>query len=64
MSKTIEEKPNCIGYVRVEIQQVKIDIEDTIEGLVEDKRFSADGDEGCEIKTRTFTENVKCRMQD
>ena len=64
LNEMIEEKPNFIGDVGVEIQQVKIDIEDTMEGLVEDKRFSADGDEGCEIKTRTFTEKVNCRMQE
>jgi len=64
LSKMIEEKLNRIGDVGVEIQQMKNDLGDTAEGLVEDKKFLADLDKNCEIKTKLFTENVNYRTQE
>lgn len=64
LSKMIEEKLNRIGDTGIEIQQMKNDLGDTAEGLVEDKKFLADLDKNCEIKTKLFTENVNYRTQE
>jgi len=48
----------------VEIQQMKNDLGDSAEGLVEDKKFIADLDKNCEAKQKLFKENVAYRTQE
>merc|ERR1719162_2358684 len=64
LSKMIEEKLTRIGDLGVEIQQMKNDLGDSAEGLVEDKKFLADLDKNCESKQKLFKENVNYRGQE
>jgi len=64
LSKMIEEKLTRIGNLGVEIQQMKNDLGDSAEGLVEDKKFIADLDKNCESKQKLFKENVNYRAQE
>lgn len=64
LSKMIEEKLTRIGNVGVEIQQMKNDLSDTAEGLMEDKKFIADLDKNCDSKQKLFKENVMYRAQE
>jgi len=64
LSKMIEEKLTRIGDLGVEIQQMKNDLGDSAEGLVEDKKFIADLDKNCESKQKLFKENVAYRTQE
>jgi len=64
LSKMIEEKLTRIGDLGVEIQQMKNDLGDSAEGLVEDKKFIADLDKNCEAKQKLFKENVAYRTQE
>ena len=63
MSQRIEEKLNLTDDAWVEIQQVKNDPGDTVEGLVEDRELLADLDRNSELKTKLFAENIKSRVQ-
>merc|ERR1719502_1880375 len=60
----IEEKLTRIGDLGVEIQQMKNDLGDTAESLLEDKKFLADLDKNCEEKQKLYEENVKYRTQE
>jgi len=64
LTKMIEEKLERSGALAVEIQQMKNDLGDTAEGLEEDKKFIADLEKNCELKTKMFQENVKYRTQE
>jgi chromosome segregation ATPase len=64
LSKMIEEKLTRIGDLGVEIQQMKNDLGDSAEGLVEDKKFIADLEKNCEAKQKLFKENVAYRTQE
>jgi len=64
LTKMIEEKLERSGSLAVEIQEMKNDLGDTAEGLEEDKKFIADLEKNCELKTKMFQENVKYRTQE
>jgi septal ring factor EnvC (AmiA/AmiB activator) len=64
LTKMIEEKLERSGTLAVEIQEMKNDLGDTADGLEEDKKFLADMEKNCEIKTKLFQENVKYRTQE
>merc|ERR1719231_28256 len=64
LTKAIEEKMVRLGKVQVEIVEMKEDLSDTGEGLLEDKKFLADLDKNCEAKTKLFQENVNYRAQE
>merc|ERR1719421_2488454 len=53
-TKAIEEKLTRKGELAVEIATMKNDLEDTIEGLAEDKKYLADLDKNCELKKKEW----------
>merc|ERR1719183_1118102 len=50
LTKAIESKTMRVGELGVKIAQMENDLEDTQEGLSEDKKFYADLDHNCEVK--------------
>merc|ERR1719424_773089 len=64
LTKMIETKLGRIGDLDVAIQQMKNDLGDTAEGLLEDKKFIADLDKNCDEKQKLNEENVKYRTQE
>merc|ERR550537_1650300 len=60
----IEEKTARKGEVMVEIATMKNDLEDTIEGLAEDKKFLADLGKNCELKKKEWAMYQKMMAQE
>merc|ERR550537_388201 len=60
----IEEKLARKGEVAVEIATMKNDLEDTIEGLAEDKKFLADLDKNCDLKKKEWALYQKTMAQE
>merc|ERR1719378_2049860 len=54
LTKSIESKTARVGELGVKIAQMENDLEDTKEGLVEDKKFLADLDTNCELKKKEW----------
>merc|ERR1719399_2205394 len=52
LTKAIEEKMTRVGELAVEIVQMKNDLGDTEEALVEDKKFLADLEKNCDKKAK------------
>jgi len=59
LSAMIEEKLKRIGELGVEIAMLKNDLEDTQEGLAEDKKFLGDLAKNCELKKKQWAEYKK-----
>merc|ERR1719387_1509036 len=59
LSAMIEEKLKRIGELGVKIAMLKNDLEDTIEGLADNKKFLADLSKNCEIKKQQWAEYKK-----
>merc|ERR1719502_1585197 len=53
-TKAIEEKTTRLGETAVKIAEAKHDLEDTSEGLAEDKKFLADLQKNCALKTKEW----------
>merc|ERR1719199_2025992 len=64
LTKAIETKLKRIGELGVEIVQMKNDLGDTGEALLEDKKFVKDLEKNCAEKQALFDENVKMRGQE
>jgi hypothetical protein len=64
LTKAIEEKMTRSGELAVEIVQMKNDLGDTAEALVEDKKFLADLEKNCATKTAEWEEIVKTRNEE
>merc|ERR1719215_2255776 len=64
LTKDIETKLKRIGELGVEIVQMKNDLGDTGEALLEDKKFVADLEKNCAAKQKLFDENVSMRGQE
>merc|ERR1719450_1591923 len=64
LTKDIETKLKRIGELGVEIVQMKNDLGDTGEALLEDKKFIQDLEKNCAEKQKLFDENVKMRGQE
>merc|ERR1719158_1520278 len=60
----VEEKMMRVGEIPVAIVQMKNDLGDTGEQIVEDKKFLADLDTNCATKQKFFEENVAMRGQE
>merc|ERR1719191_1514917 len=58
-TKAIEEKMTRVGELGVEVATMVNDLEDTREGLEEDKKFLADMDKNCELKKKEWAEYKK-----
>merc|ERR1719310_2456990 len=59
LSAMIEEKLKRIGELGVKIAEMENDLEDTQEGLAEDKKFLGDLDKNCELKKKEWDEYKK-----
>merc|ERR1719389_986960 len=64
LSKAIEEKMVRLGDLQVSIVEMKEDLDDTSKALLEDKKFLADLDKNCAIKTKEHEENSKLRSEE
>merc|ERR1719252_381788 len=64
LSAMIEEKLKRIGELGVEIAMMKNDLEDTQEGLAEDKKFLGDLAKNCELKKKQWAEYKKMEAQE
>merc|ERR1719443_1581280 len=64
LSTMIEEKLKRIGELGVEIAMKKNDLEDTIEGLGEDKKFLGDLDKNCELKRQQWALYKKSQAEE
>merc|ERR1740121_2889741 len=64
LTKAIEEKMVRLGDLQVEIVEMKEDLDDTGKALLEDKKFLADLDKNCALKTKEHEENTKLRSEE
>jgi len=64
LTKSIEEKTVRLGETQVSIVEMKEDLDDTSRALLEDKKFLADLDKNCALKSKEHEENVKLRAQE
>jgi outer membrane murein-binding lipoprotein Lpp len=64
LTKSIETKTVRVGELAVEIVQMKQDLSDTQQALLEDKKFFADMEKNCATKTSEYEENQKLRSQE
>merc|ERR1719310_2739491 len=64
LTKSIESKTVRVGELAVEIVQMKQDLSDTQSALLEDKKFLADMDTNCAMKTKEFEQNMKLRGEE
>jgi len=63
-TKAIEEKTERVGNLAVEVATKANDLEDTKEGLAEDKKFLADLDKNCELKKTEWAEFRKMQAME
>merc|ERR1719343_1997558 len=64
LTKAIEEKMVRLGDLQVELVEMKEDLDDTGKSLIDDKKFLADLDKNCAIKTEEHAENQKLRSEE
>jgi len=64
LTKEVESKTMRIGELGVKVAQMENDLEDTQEGLAEDKKFLADLDGNCEAKKAEWAEYKKMQAQE
>jgi len=64
LTKEIETKLTRIGDLGVEIAQMKNDLGDTAEALIQDKKFLANLEENCEKKKQEWEVIVKTRAEE
>merc|ERR1719407_280416 len=64
LTKSIEEKMVRLGDLQVQIVEMKEDLDDTAKSLLDDKKFLADLDKNCALKTKEHDENMKLRSQE
>merc|ERR1719217_305146 len=64
LTKAIEEKLVRVGELGVQIAEMKNDLEDTQEGLEEDKKFLANLGKMCEAKKKEWDERCKLRQEE
>merc|ERR1719265_1154797 len=64
LNKSIETKLVQIGELGVEIAEMKNDLGDSGEALIEDKKFLAELEKGCDTKTAEWEERSKTRAEE
>jgi septal ring factor EnvC (AmiA/AmiB activator) len=64
LTKSIEKKLVRIGELGIEIAEMKNDLGDTAESILEDKKFLADLEKGCDTKTAEWEERSKTRAEE
>jgi len=63
-TKAIEDKTVRLGELSVEIVQMRNDLGETAEALMDDKKFLADLDKNCESKKKEWAERQKTRAEE
>merc|ERR1719238_1197073 len=63
-TKLIEEKLTRLGELTVEIVEMKNDLSETEEALIEDQKFLADLKKNCGTKEAEWAETCKLRSQE
>merc|ERR1719473_1675474 len=64
LTKAIESKTMRVGELGVKIAEEENDLEDTQEGLAEDKKFLADLDKNCELKKKEWADYQSVQAQE
>merc|ERR1719473_931463 len=64
LTKAIESKTMRIGELGVKNAEEENDLEDTQEGLAEDKKFLADLDKNCELKKKEWATYKEIQAQE
>merc|ERR1719407_261653 len=64
LTASIEEKMVRLGETQVQIVEMKEDLDDTSKALLEDKKFLADLDKNCALKTKEHDANMKLRSEE
>merc|ERR1719450_1945581 len=64
LTAAIEEKMVRLGDLQVSLVEMKEDLDDTGKALIEDKKFLADLDKNCALKTKEHEENMKLRSEE
>jgi len=64
LTKSIESKTTRLGDISVKIAETENDLEDTKQGLEEDKKFLADLDKNCEVKKAEWEEYKKMQAME
>merc|ERR1719324_1508272 len=64
LTKEIESKTGRVGQLGVKLAQMENDLEDTQEGLAEDKKFYADLDKNCELKKKEWAAYKEMEAQE
>merc|ERR1719421_158892 len=64
LTASIEEKMVRLGELQVSVVEMKEDLDDTAKALLEDKKFLADLDKNCALKTKEHEENMKMRGEE
>merc|ERR1719215_2072884 len=64
LTKEIESKTKRVGELAVKVAEMENDLEDTQEGLAEDKKFLANLDENCALKKKEWEEYKKMQAQE
>jgi len=64
LTSAIEQKMVRLGELQVSIVEMKEDLDDTGKALLEDKKFLADMDKNCKIKTEEHDANIKMRGEE
>merc|ERR1740133_967376 len=60
----IERKSKLVGELAVQIVQMKADLTDAEEALIEDKKFLGDLDSNCATKEKEWGERTKMRSEE
>merc|ERR1719498_287436 len=64
LTKEVESKTARVGELGVKIAQMENDLEDTKEGLAQDKKFLADLDKNCELKKKEWAAYKEMEAQE
>merc|ERR1719215_325710 len=64
LTKAVESKTKRVGELGVKVAEMENDLEDTQEGLAEDKKFLANLDENCALKKKEWDEYKKMQAQE
>merc|ERR1719157_126969 len=64
LTKAVESKTGRVGELGVKLAEQENDLEDTQEGLAEDKKFLADLDKNCALKEAEWEEYKTMQAQE
>merc|ERR1719453_2831408 len=64
LTKEIESKTGRVGQLGVKLAEMENDLEDTQEGLADDRKFFADLDKNCELKKTEWAEYKKMQAME